>query len=63
MVKQRMTAADVAAEVSCLRSKVIGMRLTNAYDISPKVHSGSTKRNPYYNSWTHARSFLCRRTC
>ena len=38
MVKQRMATADVAAEVACLRQRgLIGMRVTNAYDISPKV--------------------------
>lgn len=36
MVKARMTTADVAAEVKCLR-RLIGMRLSNVYDITPKV--------------------------
>ena len=37
MVKQRMTTADVAAEVACLRQRILGMRLANFYDINPKV--------------------------
>lgn len=36
MVKGRMTTTDVAAEVKCLR-RLIGMRLANVYDITPKV--------------------------
>jgi hypothetical protein len=36
MVKARMTTADVAAEVKCLR-RLIGMRLSNVYDLTPKV--------------------------
>jgi hypothetical protein len=40
MVKARMTTADVAAEVKCLR-RLIGMRLANVYDITPKVLSPS----------------------
>lgn len=36
MVKARMTTADVAAEVKCLR-RLIGMRLSNVYGITPKV--------------------------
>ncbi|CAG9466235.1 unnamed protein product [Pedinophyceae sp. YPF-701] len=37
MVKQRMSTADVAAEVACLREKVVGMRLANVYDLGPKT--------------------------
>jgi hypothetical protein len=38
MVKQRMSTADIAAEVACLRARgIVGMRCTNVYDISPKV--------------------------
>uniref|UniRef100_A0A0D9Y0F9 CCHC-type domain-containing protein n=1 Tax=Leersia perrieri TaxID=77586 RepID=A0A0D9Y0F9_9ORYZ len=37
MVKARMTTADVAAEVKCLR-RLIGMRLSNVYDITPKTY-------------------------
>jgi hypothetical protein len=37
-VKARMTTADVAAEVKCLR-RLIGMRLANVYDVTPKVRS------------------------
>ncbi|XP_062202134.1 uncharacterized protein LOC133904677 isoform X2 [Phragmites australis] len=37
MVKARMTTADVAAEVKCLR-RLIGMRLANVYDITPKTY-------------------------
>ena len=39
MVKSRMTTADVAAQVSCLRYRLIGMRLANVYDLSAKVRS------------------------
>lgn len=39
MVKQRITSADVAAEVACLKHRgLIGMRLANVYDISPRVY-------------------------
>lgn len=38
MVKQRMTAVDIAAEVACLRN-LIGFRCSNVYDLSPKVHA------------------------
>ena len=38
MVKQRMSSADVAAEVACLRhTGVVGMRLVNIYDLNPRV--------------------------
>ncbi|KAK1294026.1 hypothetical protein QJS10_CPA16g01710 [Acorus calamus] len=37
MVKVRMNTADVVAEVKCLR-RLIGMRLANVYDISPKTY-------------------------
>ncbi|XP_006664648.1 nuclear export mediator factor NEMF [Oryza brachyantha] len=37
MVKARMSTADVAAEVKCLR-RLIGMRLSNVYDITPKTY-------------------------
>lgn len=37
MVKARMTTADVAAEVKCLR-RLIGMRLSNVYGITPKTY-------------------------
>lgn len=36
MVKVRLNTADVAAEVKCLR-RLIGMRCSNVYDLSPKV--------------------------
>lgn len=37
MPKQRMATADIAAEVACLRQRgIVGMRVTNIYDISPK---------------------------
>lgn len=44
MVKVRMNTADVAAEVKCLK-RLIGMRCSNVYDISPKVQI-STLRTP-----------------
>lgn len=37
MVKQRMTTADVAGEVACLRQRVLGMRVANLYDLNSKV--------------------------
>ena len=37
MVKQRMSTADVAGEVACLRQRVMGMRLANLYDVNTKV--------------------------
>ncbi|MCL7036486.1 hypothetical protein MKW94_006315 [Papaver nudicaule] len=37
MVKVRMNTADVAAEVKCLR-KLIGMRCSNVYDLTPKTY-------------------------
>ena len=37
MVKQRMSTADVAGEVACLR-RLIGMRVANVYDKDAKVH-------------------------
>lgn len=41
MVKQRMATADVAAEVACLRQRLLGMRLANIYDVNAKVTGGS----------------------
>ena len=38
MVKARFATADVSAEVACLKRKVIGYRITNVYDITPKVY-------------------------
>ena len=38
MVKQRMTTADVAGEVACLRQRVLGMRVANLYDLNSKVN-------------------------
>lgn len=37
MVKVRMNTADVAAEVKCMR-RLIGMRCSNVYDLSPKTY-------------------------
>lgn len=37
MVKQRMSSADVAAEVACLRQRIIGLRVANIYDLTPKA--------------------------
>lgn len=37
MVKQRMASADVAGEVSCLKQKIVGLRLANLYDLNAKV--------------------------
>eukprot|EP00877_Chromochloris_zofingiensis_P000091 jgi/Chrzof1/10082/Cz04g26130.t1 len=38
MVKQRMTSADVAGEVACLKQRLLGLRLANVYDINAKVY-------------------------
>ncbi|RXH71818.1 hypothetical protein DVH24_025319 [Malus domestica] len=38
MVKVRMNTVGVAAEIKCLR-RLIGMRCSNVYDLSPKVYS------------------------
>lgn len=37
MVKQRMTTLDVRASIEEIRSKVIGLRLLNLYDLNPKM--------------------------
>ena len=37
MVKQRMGSADVAAEVACLKQRLLGLRLSNLYDLHAKV--------------------------
>ena len=37
MVKQRMASADVAAEVACLKQRILGHRLANIYDLNSKV--------------------------
>jgi hypothetical protein len=36
-MKQRMASADVAGEVSCLKQRIIGLRLANLYDLNAKV--------------------------
>lgn len=36
-MKQKMSTADVAGEVACLRQRITGMRLANIYDINQKV--------------------------
>ena len=40
MVKQRMSSSDVAAEVACLRQRILGLRVANIYDLTPKVGLG-----------------------
>ena len=37
MVKQRMSTADIAAEVACLKNRIVGMRVANIYDVNSKV--------------------------
>ena len=32
-----MSTADVAAEASCLRQRLLGMRVANIYDVNAKV--------------------------
>ncbi|KAM1083158.1 hypothetical protein FF1_021740 [Malus domestica] len=43
MVKVRMNTVDVAAEIKCLR-RLIGMRCSNVYDLSPKQWSHRVRR-------------------
>ena len=35
-LKQKFSALDVSAQVSCLRKKLLGFRLNNVYDIAKK---------------------------
>lgn len=37
MVKQRLTTADVAGEVACLKQRIVGFKCVNLYDINPKA--------------------------
>lgn len=46
MVKQRMSSADAAAEVACLRQRLLGLRLANVYDLDAKVGASSSNRDP-----------------
>ena len=58
MVKQRMTSADVAAEVACLRQRILGLRVSNIYDLTPKVGepdaSGGKNRRRGHAACIHA---------
>ncbi len=36
-MKQRMSTADVSAEVACLRETVCGLRVANIYDVDARV--------------------------
>ena len=36
-MKQKMSTADVAAEVACLQQRIVNMRVVNVYDINPKA--------------------------
>lgn len=38
-MKQKMSTADVAGEVACLRTRIMGMRVMNVYDINAKVRA------------------------
>ena len=51
MVKQRMSTADVAGEVACLRQRVMGMRLANLYDVNTKV---GPHHSPVHPAWCAA---------
>ena len=42
MVKQRMSTADIAAEVACLKNRIVGMRVANIYDVNSKVGAQHT---------------------
>ena len=44
MVKQRFSTADCAAEIGCLKRRVLGFRLANIYDINPKACSLTEQR-------------------
>ena len=46
MVKQRMSTADVAGEVACLRQSVLGMRVANIYDVNAKVRQCLSSMQP-----------------
>jgi hypothetical protein len=39
-----MASADVAGEISCLKQRIIGLRLANLYDLSAKVSSQAAVR-------------------
>lgn len=43
-MKQRMASADVAGEISCLKQRIIGLRLANLYDLNAKVSSQAAVR-------------------
>lgn len=40
-MKQRMASADVSGEVSCLKQRIIGLRLANLYDLNAKVSAAA----------------------
>ena len=37
-MKTRMTVADIAAEVACLRATCIGARVANVYDVNARTY-------------------------
>lgn len=37
-MKTRMTAADIAAEVACLRASCLGRRVANVYDTNARTY-------------------------
>ena len=45
MVKQRFSTADCAAEIGCLKQRVLGFRLANIYDINPKARFSFEQSN------------------
>ena len=47
-MKQRMTTADVSAEVACLREAVCGMRVANIYDIDARVRPAAFRRYVHF---------------
>jgi predicted ribosome quality control (RQC) complex YloA/Tae2 family protein len=53
MVKQRMSSADLAAEVACLRKKLLGLRLANIYDLNPKARFKSHVLTCEASPWTY----------
>lgn len=53
MPKQRMSTADVVAEVACIRQRCLGMRVANIYDLNSRVRTewqprASHLHQPYY---------------
>lgn len=62
MVKQRMSTADVAGEVACLRQSILGMRVANVYDVNAKVGYRTLPLQVMFScrvDWLHHRLCSC----